>query len=119
MSGSQHFLVLSSPPEGVTDAQYDAWYDTHVDELLARVPQFVAAERCHLQLHSNSSSEPEPYRFLTRYTIEDGEGFDEAWAALRAAVDSGEMTFDDWFGGVVSAGFVCTTVMRQAKEPAP
>ena len=115
MSESLHFLVLSSPPEGVSDDQYDAWYDTHVDELLERVPEFVAAERCHLQLHTNSSGEPEPYRFLTRYTIADGATFDEAWAGLRAAVGSGEMTFDDWFGGVVSAGFVCTTVMRRER----
>jgi hypothetical protein len=112
----QHFLVLSSPPEGVTDDQYDAWYDTHVDELLARVPEFVSAERCHLQLHSNSSGEPEPYRFLTRYTIADGAAFDAAWSGLRAAVGSGEMTFDDWFSGVVSAGFVCTTVARRERE---
>jgi hypothetical protein len=114
----QHFLVLSSPPEGVSDDQYDAWYDTHVDELLARVPEFVAAERCHLQLQSNSSGEPEPYRFLTRYTIAGGAEFATAWAGLRAAVGSGEMTFDDWFGGVVSAGFVCTTVARREREPA-
>jgi hypothetical protein len=109
---SQHFLVLSSPPDGVADAQYDAWYDTHVDELMARVPQFAAAERCHLQLHAASDERPQ-YRFLTRYTIADGETFDDAWAALRAAVDGGGMTFEKWFGGVVSAGFVCTTVTRR------
>jgi hypothetical protein len=112
----QHFLVLSSPPEGVSDAEYDAWYDTHVAELLARVPEFVAAERCHLRLHANTSGTPEPYRFFTRYTI-DGE-FDDAWRSLRAAVDGGGMTFADWFGDVVSAGFVCTTVARRERESA-
>jgi hypothetical protein len=109
---TEHFLVLSSPPAGVSDGQYDAWYDTHVDELLARVPQFVAAERCHLQLHA-ASDEREQYRFLTRYTIAPDASFDEAWAALRAAVDGGDMTFEDWFGGVASAGFVCTTVTQR------
>ena len=113
MSARQHFLVLSEPPEGVSDAEYDAWYDTHVAELLKRVPEFVAAERCHLRLHGNTSGEPEPYRFFTRYTI-DGE-FDDAWQALRAAVDGGGMTFEDWFGGVTSAGFQCTTVASRER----
>jgi hypothetical protein len=106
----QHFLVLSSPPDGVTDDDYDAWYATHVSELLERVPEFVAAERCHLHPHAGESL---PYRFMTRYTIE-GE-FDAAWRGLRAAVDSGELTFEDWFGGVVSTGLVCTTVGEAAR----
>jgi hypothetical protein len=118
MADTQHFLVLSSPPAGVSDDQYDAWYATHVDELLARVPEFVAAERCHLQLHGREAGPAEPYRFLTRYTIADGAEFAAAWAGLRSAVDSGEMTFEDWFGDVVSAGFVCTTVERREREAA-
>ena len=106
----QHLLVLSSPPDGVTDDQYDAWYATHVAEALERVPGFVAAERCHLQAHAG---EPLPYRFMTRYTVE-GE-FDDAWRDLRAAVDGGGMTFEDWFGGVVSTGLVCTTVAEERR----
>jgi hypothetical protein len=106
----QHFLVLSSPPDGVTDAEYDAWYDTHVDELLERVPAFVAAERCHLAPHAG---EEQPYRFLTRYTIEGD--FEAAWQALRAAVDGGGMTFEDWFGGVRSSGLRCTTVLERSR----
>ena len=108
--GEQHFLVLSTPPDGVTDEQYDAWYATHVSELMQRVPEFVAAERCHLAPHAG---DPLPYRFLTRYTIEGR--FDDAWRGLRAAVDSGEMTFEDWFGGVVSTGLVCTTVAVESR----
>jgi hypothetical protein len=103
----QSFLVLSTPPDGVSDDAYDAWYDTHVAELLERVPEFVAAERCHL---AAQGGEDLPYRFLTRYTV-DGD-FDAAWRGLRAAVDSGELTFEDWFGDVRSTGLVCTTVAR-------
>ena len=110
MSGQQHLLVLSEPPEGVTDDRYDAWYETHVDEVLAQVPQFVAAERCHLSPHAGEAL---PYRFLTRYTIEGT--FDEAWSGLRAAVDGGGMTFEDWFGGVRSTGLVCTTVAARER----
>jgi hypothetical protein len=106
----QHFLVLSTPPDGVTDAQFDAWYDTHVDELLERVPQFVAAERCHLARHAG---EEQPYRFLTRYTIEGD--FDAAWQGLRSAVDGGGMTFEAWFPQVRSAGLRCTTVTERSR----
>jgi hypothetical protein len=101
----QTFVVLSSPPDGVTTDAYDAWYATHVAEVLEMVPGFVAAERCHLQ---PQAGEALPYRFMTRYTIE-GE-FDDAWRGLRAAVDSGRMTFEDWYDGVVATGLVCTTV---------
>jgi hypothetical protein len=105
-----HFLVLSSPPDGVSVEEYDAWYATHVAEVLERVPEFVAAERCHLQPQAGDAI---PYRFMTRYTIE-GE-FDAAWRGLRAAVDSGELTFEDWYGGVVASGSVCTTVARAGR----
>jgi hypothetical protein len=27
-------VVLSRPPAGVTDDEYDSWYDTHVREVL-------------------------------------------------------------------------------------
>jgi len=113
--GDEHPLVLSSPPDGVTDDRYDAWYATHVAEMLARVPQFAGAERCHLVPHGGDPDAPPPFRFLTRYTLADGVTFEEAWAGLRAAVDGGGMTFEPWFGDVSAQGFVCTTVGRAAR----
>ena len=37
-------VVLSRPPEDVSDDTYNDWYDTHVREILA-LPGFVAAQR--------------------------------------------------------------------------
>jgi hypothetical protein len=61
------FFVLSQPPDGISDAEYTAWYDVHHAEVL-QLPAFVGAQ-------------------------------------LRAAVDSGTMTFPEWYGGVVSSGY--------------
>lgn len=99
------FLVLSHPPDGLAEGEYDRWYDTHVRELLERVPELVGAERFALRFVSSSTGEDVPYRYLTRYEI-DGD-FDAAMRGLRAAVDSGELAFPDWYPGVGSAGWQC------------
>jgi hypothetical protein len=101
--GERWFMVMSRPPDGLGPGDYDQWYETHVGELLARVPQFARAERYRLAFTRSSSGDAEPWSYLTRYAVE-GE-FDDAMLALRAAVDSGELTFEDWYPGVVSAGF--------------
>lgn len=100
-------LVLSRPPEGVSDAAYNDWYDTHVLEILA-LPGFTAAERLSLEFVSATTEPSQRYTFLTRYEI-DGP-FEDAWAELRAAVDGGRMTFADWFSRVESQGWRCTPI---------
>jgi hypothetical protein len=107
------FLVLSRPPEGVSDEEYDAWYDVHVGEVLT-LPGFVGAERLRLDFVAASSEPAERYTFLTRYEIEGA--FEDAWAALRAAVDGGGMTFESWFSGVVSQGWLGTPIRRSRQS---
>ena len=100
-------VVLSRPPDGVSDDEYNAWYDVHVREVL-RLPGFVAAERLTLQFGSATSDPPERFTFLTRYEI-DGS-FEDAWRELRAAVDGGRMTFAEWFSRVESQGWRGTPI---------
>jgi hypothetical protein len=109
-------VVLSRPPAGVTDDEYDSWYDTHVREVLG-LPGFVAAQRLHLEFVSATTEPATRFTFLTRYEI-DGS-FDDAWRALRAAVDGGRMTFCDWFGGVESQGWRGTPVRRLVASAMP
>ena len=107
MGADHELLVLSRPPDEVSDDAYNDWYDTHVREIL-ELPGFVAAERLTLQFVSATSEPPERFTFLTRYEISGS--FEDAWAELRAAVDGGHMTFASWFGDVVSQGWRCTPI---------
>src|SRR4051794_39736612 len=96
------FLVLSEPPAGLPEGEYERWYDVHMREVL-ELPGFVSAERSALRFIRSSTGEGVPYSYLVQYGI-DGE-LEDAMRALRAAVDGGGMTFPDWYPGVVSAGF--------------
>lgn len=98
---TSRFFVLSHPPDGVSAEQFHEWYDVHVAEVLA-LEGFRAAERFALDFVRSSSGEPLAYTHLIEYEIE-GE-FETAFQNLRAAVDSGEMHFPEWYEGVGSAG---------------
>ncbi len=63
-------LVFSEPPEGVTEEEFNAWYDAHLDEILS-VPGFVAAQRFRLEQWSEHP-EDERFRFLAVFEL-DGD----------------------------------------------
>ena len=62
-------LVLSRPPAGVSDAQYNDWYDIHVREILA-LPAFVSARRLELDFVSATSEPSERYTFLRPASVQ-------------------------------------------------
>ena len=95
------YLVLSRPPAGVSDEDYNAWYDVHVREIL-EVPGFVSARRSALTLRG-ARGEAFEYTYLAEYGI-DGD-LDASLAALRESVQSGRMYFPDWFKDIRTAGF--------------
>ena len=101
------FIVLSRPPAEVAEAEYSAWYATHVKEILA-LPGFVSGKRMTARLVGDSANPELAFTFCTRYQVEGD--FESAWRALRSAVDSGEMTFESWYPGVVAAGWHCTPI---------
>ena len=100
-------LVLSRPPDSVSDDIYNDWYERHVREILA-LPGFAAAERLSLCFVSATTEPPELFTFLTRYEINGT--FEDAWRHLRTAVDGGRMTIPEWFGAVESQGWHCTPI---------
>lgn len=95
------YLVLSRPPAGVSDEDYNAWYDVHIREIL-EVPGFVSAQRSALTLRG-ARGEAFQYTYLAQYGI-DGD-LDASLAALREAVQSGRMYFPEWFKDIRTAGF--------------
>lgn len=81
MAGDLH-LVFSEPPPGVTDEEFDDWYDAHLHEILS-VPGFRSARRFRLKAVVGASEAP-PWRHLALYEI-DGDPD----AALQALEDAG------------------------------
>ena len=95
------YMVLSRPPEGVSDEAYNEWYDIHMREIL-EVPGFASAQRSALTL-LGSRGDAFEYRYIVRYGIEGD--LHEALASLRAAVEAGRLYFPDWFKNIRTAGF--------------
>jgi hypothetical protein len=80
VSGDVH-LVFSAPPDGVSEDEFNAWYDAHLAEILS-VPGFRSARRFRLKAVVGAEEAP-PYRYLVVYEI-DGDPD----AALRALEDA-------------------------------
>jgi hypothetical protein len=65
---SQHVhLVFSSPPAGVSDDAFNAWYDDHVQEILA-VPGFESVRRYAIS-PVVGAGESGGFRFLAIYQL--------------------------------------------------
>ena len=94
-------LVLSIPPEGVTEDEYSSWYDTHVAEIL-ETPGFVAARRYWLA-SAVPGRPPVEYRHLVVYVMDRPS--EEPLADLGRRGRAGEMTMPDWFGEIRFASF--------------
>jgi hypothetical protein len=72
-------ILFSQPPEGVSDEEYNAWYDAHIPEILS-IPGFVAAQRFRLT-DPPSGDGPAQYGYLAIFELETG--FEEAMAEMQ------------------------------------
>lgn len=118
-------LVFSDPPEGVTDEQFNAWYDAHVQEILA-VDGWVSATRYRVQAEVGAETSG-GYRYLSVYELDCPP--EQAVANLAAAGMSNadsykELKGDDggadtalplpeWFGGVRFASWNATATSER------
>ena len=71
-------LVFSDPPAGVTEDEFNEWYDAHVQEILA-VDGWVAATRYRIAPEvgadeSGMSTTRRPFFNRNRWTGKDGAG---------------------------------------------
>jgi hypothetical protein len=110
-------LVFSDPPPGVGDDEFNAWYDAHVQEILA-VPGFESVRRYAISrvVGVNGSG---GFRFLAVYqlscepaqaitTLEShGLGSADSYTELKDA-GSGPLPLPDWFAGVRFRSWNCT-----------
>jgi hypothetical protein len=103
----QYYLVWTQPPEGVSDQEFNDWYEVHVSEVLA-LRGFVSAERFVLRMRRSTSESPAKYSFGIRYEIEGD--FEEAWRRLRQVADSGGMFSTSWSEDILSIGWQATLI---------
>jgi hypothetical protein len=62
------FLVFARPPEGVSDEEFNTWYDAHLYEILS-IPGFEAAQRFRLSPAVVDPAAPAPYRFFALFEL--------------------------------------------------
>jgi len=108
-------IVVAQPPAGVSDADFNHWYDSHLHEILS-VKGFRSAQR--FQLEPVVGDGALPHRFMCVYEI-DGDPRDAVAELERAGMgsrdsyselkdgDSGELPLPDWWDGVQFASWNC------------
>jgi hypothetical protein len=104
-------LVFSHPGEGVSDAEFDAWYDAHLDEILS-MPGFHSAQRYRLEPAVVADGVAFPFRNVVVYQVDDDtaalmRGMEEAqlitadsYEDRKAEGDDGGPQLPDWWAGV-------------------
>jgi hypothetical protein len=90
-------LVFSHPGPGVSDAEFDAWYDEHLDEILS-IPGFHTAQRYRLDPAVEDPQTPIPYRNIAVYEVDDDP------VALMAAMEEAQLVSADSYADRKDAG---------------
>ncbi len=114
-------LVFSQPPDGVTDAEYDSWYDGHVDEILA-VPGWESVRRYRVDRVVDADDGP-GFRWVAVYELsvepakavaslsEAGMGSADSYVELKGdETASDPLPLPDWFEGVGFGSWNCVAV---------
>lgn len=96
-------IVFSKPPDGMSDEEFNNWYDPHLDEILV-VPGFVSARRYRME-PAVTQQGAIPYRFLSLYEIEGDTG--QIMADLDAEAASGRMLLPPWFPEITFSSWNC------------
>lgn len=98
-------LVFSDPPAGVSDEEFNAWYDEHVKEILS-VDGWVTATRYRVE-GVVSADTTGGYRFLSRYELDcppaeaianlEASGMGNKRAYAENKPDGDALPVPDWF----------------------
>jgi len=112
-------LVFSEPPAHVTEDQYNAWYEAHVQEILA-VDGWEAATRYRVAAEVGADDSP-AFRYLSLYELSCPP--DVAVANLAAAgmgnadsyvekkdADEGKLPLPEWFTAIRFGSWNCTQI---------
>ncbi len=120
-------MVMSQPPAGVTEAEFDEWYEAHLPEILA-VPGFVSVRRFRLEPVVQDPDAPIPFGFLALYEVEGDPAAAVAALAERslgtkdsyAELKDGDATgpaLPSWWDGVRFASWNCVAIGDRLDAP--
>ena len=90
-------IVFSTPGDSVSDEEFDAWYDEHLDEILS-IPGFHSAQRYALSPAVVDAQLPMPWRRMVIYEVDDDT------AALMAAMEETNLATADTYEDRKEAG---------------
>ncbi len=93
--------VFALPPEDVSEAEFEAWYPGHLQDLLA-IDGLASARRYELTTRHGTGS-PAPYRYLALYEI--AGDVEQTGAAINAGMQDGTIPLPEFFGRVRWAVF--------------
>jgi hypothetical protein len=108
-------IVVSEPPEEITEDEFNRWYDAHLDEILA-VRGFSAARRYRLEPVVGAGTIP--HRFLCVYETDTdprsavaeleraGFGSKDSYVELKDR-DTGTLPLPTWFERASFASWNC------------
>jgi hypothetical protein len=112
-------IVVSQPPEGVTDEEYNRWYDAHVDEILA-VDGFSSVRRYRMEPVVDAGALP--HRYIAVYETDrdpreavaelerNGLGSKDAYAEGERE----QLPLPPWFTQVQFASWNCIPLEEQS-----
>jgi hypothetical protein len=102
MSENLH-LVFSKPPDGISDEEYNRWYEGHLGEILV-VPGFVAARPYRVATVKGAWT-PSGCTYLSAYELRGSP--ESVMAEVGKAVARGRMNLPSWFRETSFASFNC------------
>jgi hypothetical protein len=110
------YLVLSKPPDSVSDDEYQRWYHDHVRENI-EVPVFSAARRYRVGASPSRPVGPGgvAYSHLAVYEY-DGD-IEAMQRGLKARIDSGDVVLPPWFDQIDFQAWDCAAAEDRVEAP--
>ena len=121
-------IVFSRLPDEVDEAEFNDWYDAHLDEILS-IPGFVSAQRFRLEQVVVDEDAGVRYRYLALYEIEGDPqevlaamaerqlGTRDSYADRKAAGDDGGPDLPAWWAEIRFASWNCIATGERILAP--
>jgi tRNA A37 threonylcarbamoyladenosine biosynthesis protein TsaE len=101
MGSRNLYLVFSRPPDGVSDDEYQRWYDLHARENI-QSPGFVSTRRYAITPSRGDD------KALSHLALYEYEGEQRVWREdLDRRILEGRIDLPEWFGEITFQSWDC------------